>query len=61
MATEAPKAVQRLNEAIEQLHRDVQKVEIWAGAITGFAQPVPEYSPSDEFLLPVQDGPNDRK
>jgi hypothetical protein len=34
-----------LIEAIERVRQDVEKVEFWADAITGFAQPVPDYEP----------------
>jgi hypothetical protein len=34
-----------LLEAIERVRRDVEKVEFWADAVTGFAQPVPDYEP----------------
>jgi len=51
-----PEISKKLQEAIEQLHRDVQKVEVWAGALTGFSQPVPEYKPpADAHLLPPVD------
>jgi hypothetical protein len=44
--------VEKLDQAIEALHRDVQKVEIWAGALSAFARPVPVYQPNDDFMLP---------
>jgi hypothetical protein len=34
-----------LLEAIERVRRDVEKVEFWADAVSGFAQPVPDYEP----------------
>lgn len=36
----------RLQEAIEGLRKDCLRVEIWASALSGFAQPVPKYDPS---------------
>ena len=53
--------VQRLDDAIAQLHQDVHRVEVWAGALSGFAQPVPGYQPSDDLLLPRDgsDKPNE--
>jgi hypothetical protein len=33
----------RLQEAIDRLQDDVKRVEIWAGALSGFLQPVPDY------------------
>ncbi len=43
---EAREMVERhLMEAIETVRRDVEKVEFWADAVSGFAQPVPDYEP----------------
>jgi hypothetical protein len=43
----------RLQEAIDRLQDDVKRVEIWAGALSGFLQPVPEYDGSPRGnLLP---------
>ena len=36
-----------LLDAIERVRDDVAKVEFWAGAVAGFSQPVPEYSPDE--------------
>src|SRR5262249_46521083 len=33
----------RLLEAIDQVRKDVTRVELWASALTGFSRPVPEY------------------
>jgi hypothetical protein len=38
-------AVQHLQEAIEQVTRDMAVVEFWADAVAGFSQPVPDYEP----------------
>ena len=43
---------QCLREALARLERDITAVEIWAGALSGFNQPVPDYEPSDDNLLP---------
>ena len=37
--------VRHLFEAIDRVREDVAKVEFWASAVTGFAQPVPAYEP----------------
>jgi len=34
-----------LSDSVERLQKQVEKVEFWACAVTGFAQPVPEYEP----------------
>ena len=35
----------KLQDALDRLQNDVKRVEIWAGALTGFTQPVPDYAP----------------
>jgi hypothetical protein len=37
--------IRRLLEAIERVRKDVEMVEFWADAVTGFTQPVPDYDP----------------
>jgi hypothetical protein len=34
-----------LSDSVERLQKQVEKVDFWASALTGFAQPVPEYEP----------------
>jgi len=52
MRTAAPQEIaQNLGEAIERLQEDISRVEMWAAALSCFAQPVPDYSPTDEYLL----------
>jgi len=43
-----------LFESIEQLHQDLDKVELWLGALGCFQNPVPDYQPSDRYLLPSE-------
>jgi hypothetical protein len=44
-----------LLEAIERVRDDMSKVEFWAGAVAGFAQPVPEYTPDEASVwLPTE-------
>ena len=45
--------VQNLIEALDQLHDDLNKVELWAAALETFHEPVPEYQPSNQHLLPT--------
>ncbi|MFZ3350192.1 MAG: hypothetical protein WA268_04910 [Xanthobacteraceae bacterium] len=42
----------RLMESIGQLHQDLDRVELWLGALDCFQTPVPDYQPSDRHLLP---------
>ncbi len=54
---DAREAVSRhLIEAIERVRLDVEKVEFWADAVTGFSQPVPDYDPGqgNVWLPPEQ-------
>ena len=37
--------IRHLLDAIEQVRRDVTKVELWACALNGFSRPVPNYDP----------------
>lgn len=50
---------EKLHEAIDGLRKDVTRVEIWATALSTFAQPVPDYRPNPKFELgkPVETGP----
>ena len=46
-----------LLEAIERVRDDVAKDEFWAGAVAGFAQPVPKYTPGEASVwLPDEQG-----
>lgn len=39
--------VRNLNEAIARVREDVEKVEFWADAVSGFTKPVPAYATRD--------------
>lgn len=41
----------RLHQAIDELRKDVTRVEIWATALWTFATPVPEYRPNPQYEL----------
>jgi hypothetical protein len=52
--------VRNLVEALERLHEDLDRVELWTAALNSFQRPVPEYRPGDQYLLrPLQ--PPERK
>ena len=36
-----------LLDAIEQVREDVARVEFWATAMSGFAEPIPDYDPRE--------------
>ncbi len=42
---------QDLRDAIETLQSDVTRVELWAYALSGFAQPVSDYGPDEKYRL----------
>ncbi|CAN0353135.1 unnamed protein product, partial [Phaeothamnion confervicola] len=45
-----------LQEAVERLHEDIARVELWAGALGCFQKPVPEYNAAEnnlnKYILP---------
>ena len=45
--------VRNLIEALERLHEDLDRVELWTAALGCFQTAVPDYRPSDRYLLPV--------
>jgi hypothetical protein len=54
MTAVAP-AKEKLQEAIERLRDDIDRVEFWADALDRLTQPIPDYQPNDDLsrrLLP---------
>ncbi len=47
-----PEIDRHLREAIARLQKDVATIEMWAAAVRAFSQPVPDYQPSNDNLLP---------
>jgi hypothetical protein len=45
--------VRNLIEALERLHEDLDRVELWTAALGCFQRPVPDYQPGDRYLLPA--------
>jgi hypothetical protein len=43
--------VRNLIEALERLHEDLDRMEIWAAVLGSFTHPVPGYQPNDRHLL----------
>jgi hypothetical protein len=39
--------MRHLLDAIEQVRRDMAKVELWASALNGFSHPIPDYDPGE--------------
>jgi hypothetical protein len=47
----------RLQESLARLRRDIDRVELWAGALEGFSQPIPDYDAARRYrLTPDKDG-----
>ena len=45
-------AARNLQEAIDRLQDDIASVQIWANALGCFSRPIPDYQPSNDFVLP---------
>ena len=41
----------RLADSIDRLHKEVEQVELWASAVSGFTQPVPDYDPRANVVV----------
>jgi hypothetical protein len=53
MAAEAEELVTRnLIEALERLHEDLDRVELWTAALSCFIRPAPDYEPGEHYMLP---------
>ena len=50
------KIARNLQQAIERLQDDIERVELWAGALGCFTKPIPEYGYGQtKFDLPAVD------
>jgi hypothetical protein len=53
--------VHNLLEALDQLRRDLDKVELWTAALGSFQSPVPDYQAGNQYLLrPQRETPRPR-
>jgi hypothetical protein len=52
---------ERLQESLARLREDIERVEVWAGALEGFSRPVPEYDPARRHRLPGDSGDAQQK
>jgi hypothetical protein len=43
--------VRHLAEALERLHEDLDRVELWTAALNSFQCAIPDYKPSEQCLL----------
>jgi len=46
--------VRNLAEALERLHEDLNRVELWTAALNYFQRPVPDYQAGERYLLPTR-------
>jgi hypothetical protein len=46
--------VRNLAKALERLHEDLDRVELWTAALSCFQRPVPDYQPGERYLLPTR-------
>jgi hypothetical protein len=44
--------VRNLIEALNRLHDDLDRVELWTAALSSFQNPAPDYGPSGKYVLP---------
>jgi hypothetical protein len=51
--------VRNLVQALERLHEDLDRVELWTAALGCFNAPVPDYEPGDQHLL--RSSPHERR
>jgi len=53
MSAQAEELITRnLVEALDRLHQELERVELWTAALTCFVNPAPAYQPSDQYMLP---------
>jgi hypothetical protein len=56
MPDAAPDTVMKnLIEALNRLHDDLDRVELWTAALKCFQEPAPEYRPRTDYVLPRHD------
>ena len=46
--------VHNLIEALNRLHEDLDRVELWTAALRTFQQTPPDYRPNDTHVLPTR-------
>jgi hypothetical protein len=51
---------ERLQESLARLREDIDRVELWAGALESFSRPIPEYDAARRYRLRAEssDGQN---
>jgi hypothetical protein len=44
--------IRNLIEALDRLHQDLDRVELWTAVLHSFQHPAPQYQPKGEYILP---------
>jgi hypothetical protein len=52
---------ERLQESLARLREDIDRVELWAGALEGFSRPIPEYDAARRYRLRGEDNDGQKK
>ena len=47
--------MKNLVEALNRLHDDLDRVELWTTALISFQEPAPDYNPGRDYILPPRD------
>jgi len=47
---------ERLQESLARLREDIERVELWAGALEGFSRPIPDYDAARDYRLSAGNG-----
>jgi hypothetical protein len=45
---------ERLQESLARLREDIDRVELWAGALEGFSRPIPDYDAARRYRLSAE-------
>lgn len=55
------KISEHLQESLARLREDIDRVELWAGALEGFLRPIPDYDAARRYrLAPEQKGAQEK-
>jgi hypothetical protein len=49
------KISERLQESLARLREDIERVELWAGALESFSRPIPDYDAARDYRLSAGD------
>jgi hypothetical protein len=52
---------ERLQESLARLREDIDRVELWAGALESFSRPIPEYDAARRYRLREENNDGQKK